>query len=202
MSRFDVVIPTLNRKDKLALCKESIRKQTFQDFSLYVYEDINHEKAPRIWNRHLRCNPSRSIVFLCDDIELDRECFQRLLEVEDLDEKLVGFKQRNLATSCKAAMGFVGTKFADRFINRQVWCPDYDNMNVDGELIESAEHFGAFVFADKCTLVHHHPVSDTKYFDETHNITREHAAEDMLTRHERKKRGYVWGKDFRRLNSR
>lgn len=199
MSRFDVVIPTLNRKDKLAKCLESVRKQTFQDFTVYTYEDVNHEKAPRIWNRHLKYHPTHSMVFLCDDIELDCDCFERLLEIKDLDDKLVGFNQKNLETFCKAAMGWVGTRFADRFKNREVWCPDYDNMHVDGELIESAEHFGAFLYAPQCRLVHHHPVTDVKLFDDTHNKTREHAQRDAETRMMRKNRGLVWGRSYERL---
>lgn len=199
MSRFDVVIPTLNRKAKLEKCLESIKKQTFKDFSLFVIEDTKREKAPKIWNNHLKSNPTRSMVFLCDDTELDCNCFEELVKINDIDNKLVGFNQKNLALSCKAAMGFVGTKFADRFINRQVWCPDYDNMHVDGELIDSAVHFGAFFFATQCKLVHHHPVTDVRLFDETHNKTREHAQQDAETRLFRQKKGLIWGRDYERL---
>ena len=60
-------------------------------------------KKPRIWNRHLKYHPL-ILWFPCDDIELDCDCFERLLEIKDLDDKLVGFNQKNLETFCKAAM--------------------------------------------------------------------------------------------------
>jgi hypothetical protein len=202
MSKFDVVIPTLNRPEKLALCKESIRKQTFQDFTIYIYEDINNEKAPRIWNRHLNFYPTHSIVFICDDVELDADCFERLLEIDNLEDKLVGFNQKNITDGCQAAMGWCGSLFADRFPNRQVWCPDYDNMHVDGELREGAEALGCFLFASQCKLTHHHPITDVKYFDSTHDKTREHSSEDRATRALRKKKGLTWGLSFERTTER
>lgn len=222
MSRFDVVIPTYNRVEKLKKCLASLRNQTFQDFNVFVVADNNCEatrkaygkddlgdvgiifnqkckKAPRIWNSFLRDNPNRSICFICDDVELDGNCFEELLKIDNLDDKLIGFNQKNLEVGCKAAMGFVGTKFADRFNERQVWCPDYDNMHVDGELIDSAVHFGAFFYAPQCRLVHHHPVTDVRLFDETHNKTREHAQQDAETRLFRQKKGLIWGRDYERL---
>lgn len=226
---YHVVIPTYKRVGKLARCLESLRRQTFQDFTVTVVADnecvetqrayrdgiikpdsfevnVRQEKAIRTWNRNLREIPERPLVYLCDDVELAPDCLEKaheFIQTLNHDDYLLGFNQQLVSeyTPCKVAMGIIGPSFSLRFPARQVFCPDYDNMGVDAELAEYAESVGRLFYRDDAKLTHYHPCMHPSELDETHTITREHSKRDRTTRRERKERGYLWGKNFGLLHA-
>jgi len=225
---YHVVIPTFKRVGKLTRCLESLRRQNFRDFTVTVVADneceqtkrafkqglirpdsfevnVRQEKAIRIWNRNLREIADRPTVYICDDVELAPDCLEKAHEfIQTLghEDYLIGFNQQIVSEypSCKAAMGIIGPWFSLRFPARQVFCPDYDNMGVDAELVEYAESVGRLFYREDAKLTHYHPGIHPSEMDETHAITRENSTRDKTTRRVRKERGYLWCKNFGLIN--
>lgn len=221
MSHFlEIVIPTYNRVKKLQRLLDSIRKQTYKNYCITVVADNNCQKTKnayeqgmlgvvnfivndkqmmpiRIWNRYLAQSVCANLVYLCDDVELYEDCLEKGVAYLNSTDRLVGFKQiiKDSTDSCEAAMGIIGSRFADRFPNRQVFCPEYFNMCVDAELLEYAKKHKVFTFASDAKLTHYHPGYYKSEIDGTHSITRSDFANDRKIRADRKKAGLLWGEN-------
>ena len=162
--------------------------------------------APKLWNYHLNNMEADGMMYLNDDVEMLDEGLivgknQFVLTFPDYDGVL-GFTQANLKgrfDTAPAAFGIVGSKFADRFPNRQAFCPDYRHLWIDRELEYAAKHHGKFHFSNQVKLNHFHPCLDKKYEDDTHYHIRQHKTRDKKTWEERKARGWTWGIDFNLL---
>lgn len=221
--RVDIVIPTWRRPEKLKRCLESIERQTHPHIRTHAVEDTDRLFAFGVWNRFLRgwdgggddIAPSTArpygdlFCYLCDDVELDPGCIAAAAAVfegcwPDLDG-LVGLHQRNIAGKggwCRSAMGVVGRAFAERFPDRQIFCPDYGRFHADSELGAYARHIGRFVYCEGASLVHYHPAHHKDEMDETHRAVRS-AAEvqrDRETWNERQRRGWLWGREWGRVH--
>jgi hypothetical protein len=202
---------------KLKRCLKSLEAQTFKDFSVTVVADngcvetkkawgcgefgevgiICNEQARlpiRIWNSYLKDHPTCNLVYICDDVELMPDCLEKAM-AHFAEDKLIGFKQiiKNVEGMCEAAMGIIGSKFADRFKDRQVFCPHYFNMSVDGELLDCAKYLGNFHFAEDAVLTHYHPGYYKEEEDSTHAIVRKRQQEDKKLRRERAEIKLIWG---------
>jgi glycosyltransferase involved in cell wall biosynthesis len=67
---------------------------------------------------------------------------------------VVGINQKNMRHFCPAAFVIFGTKWADRFPDRQIYFPGYKHFCVDSELWRYAESIGKFIFAKDVTVTH------------------------------------------------
>ena len=167
-------------------------------------------RAPDLWNYHLRHMAADAMMYLSDDVELLGDSVrvavnEFLFHFHQYNDGVVGMRQANLEGVVKtapAAFGIVGAGFAQRFPNSQVFCPDYYHLWIDMELEWYAKSVNKFVFAEDACLNHYHPCIDPGLEDETHRRLRERKDLDREMWKERRKRGYLWGKDFRLVGRR
>ena len=226
--KLDIVIPTLNRREKLDVCVNSILKTAKEDMNLYLYFGDEKERqdyvklfqgitnihslyledyrVPTFWNSYLKDMKADALCYLNDDCELYEdtldviiEDFQR--EFPDTDGVL-GLNQVNISDPRKveSAFGVIGTKYADRFPNRQVWCPDYHRFYGDWELWRHAKDLGKFYFSEVARINHYHPCTNKKLEDTTHYNVRTFLKDDKVTFQRRQVFNYLWGKNFSLIN--
>jgi hypothetical protein len=227
----DVVIPTFMREEKLrrtlasihtalGVCNfpvnvkvfysdpdEKLRAEKDLDFSwlehkIYGSEDF---RAPVFWNDYLKTMDADALVYLTDDVLIDRYCLliaSEHLKKMDFDG-VIGFNIDNRVEEvqpCLAAFGVLGAKFADRFPGREVFCPDYYSLFADVELEKYAKFVGRFKFEHACKLVHFHPAYAPDEADETHLWTRRRVSREAAFFEMRQSKGLLWGRDFERVN--
>jgi hypothetical protein len=231
--KVDIVIPSYKRTEKLINCVDSIKRALVginDQCSLYIYfslvedlKDFNENyfpqsgiykillekeyKAPTLWNDHLRYMQSDALIYLNDDVLLEKDCI--LNATKEMREKypdldgVIGLNQINIpskqAVSC--AFGLIGVKFANRFPLRQVFCPEYNRFYIDEELEKFAISINKFTFSESSKLVHLHPAFDSSQKDETHSYVRQYLKKDQEIHKERVKKEYLWGKNFNLLNN-
>ena len=224
--KFDIVIPTYNRPEKLLMCLESIKKQIKPNYSVYVYFDNNdvavYEKfkevpwitcklmekkhqAFGIWNYHLKDINSDAMYYVCDDIEFMDGCFaevERIFSTVKDYEALVGLNQVNITSGegfSKFAMGCIGFGVMSRFPNRQCFCPDFFSFHADSELGQFACKVGMFHYGENAKIHHHHPAVEKKMWDNTHDLVRLGCVEDRRVYNERRQKNILWGLTFERV---
>ena len=221
----DIVIPTLHRPEKLHNCIESIKvaKQYLPDEVLKVsvyYSDmkefssaeysystnfhiipvyIAQYDAASFWNMHLCMNEADMMMYLNDDVILDKYCIRNayncmLKHFPDTDG-VIGIYQENIPEdqAVKAAFGVIGMKFANRFPQRKVFCEAYHRFYLDKELEEYATSIDKFYFDRESKLIHLHPAFDSTQDDLTHHNVRQYLRKDKETYFERKEKGLLYG---------
>jgi len=223
--KLDIVIPSLGRKVKLERCIESIRKAKFQhDVHLYLYFSIKEEldyfkkttkdkdwitcktvknyRVPDFWNKHLKTMKADAMMYLNDDIILFGDTITNALEYmskvyPDYDG-VIGINQFNIPINqmVKTAFGVIGTKFANRFPDRQVFCPDYDRFYADQELFVFSDRVHKFTFCNLVRLEHDHPVFNKNSMDATHKNVRQYLSSDKTVFHNRRMKNLIWGVNF------
>jgi len=164
---------------------------------------INEEhRAPDLWNSILTKNQSDLVCYLSDDLELEPHCMINAIDCmnnmfPDLDG-VVGLSITNFPENrvVQASFGLIGTKFADRFPDRHVFCPEYSKFCIDKELEIYAKSINRFHYCTAARLYHHHPAHSKSAPDETHIHVRKHLLIDMQMRTKRQEKGYLWGKNF------
>jgi len=158
-------------------------------------------RAFGIWNFHLKHLESDGMIYLCDDTELFPDTLKNLFEVfinkfPDTDG-IVTLNQSNIEGS-DSAMGLIGRKFAERYLNNQCFCPDYVSFFADAELGNYAKKLGKFHWADNAKLIHYHPAFYKNKIDEAHRIVRDNnQVIDKKVNQERVKNGILWGESFK-----
>lgn len=156
-------------------------------------------KLPDFWNDRLRESTADAMCYLTDDVLLNRYCLAiAAMEIKKMEfDGVIGFNIENITEPyqpCLAAFGIIGLKYADRFKDRQVFCPDYTSLYADLEVEKQATILGRFKFHKACILVHFHPaytLSEGK--DATHLHTRRDFDKDRTTYDRRMARDLVWG---------
>ena len=221
---FDLVIPTLNRPQKLTACLNSIvaSKQDL-DIHTYVYfsdkeelEDFSNRyknakwitckytdytKCTTFWNNHIKTMSAKAVVYLNDDVLLYPDTLSKLIKTylkyfPDFDG-VMGINQCNLPIekTVKAAFGVVGTEYANRFPDRQVFCPEYYRLYGDMEVYLYAKSINKFHYAENVKIQHLHP-DFTKEKDETHRAVRKFKEKDCPIFNMRQNKKLLWGKTF------
>jgi len=228
--KLDIVIPTKWRKEKLDNCLNALLKSIHDDTTdIYLYFSEEDEakmynqvfvgvenvkvhlldfeyRVPPFWNTHLKNMTADGMCYMNDDVEVFEDTVEKIkLEFYryfvDYDG-VVGLNQLNLNEFQKVegAFGVIGAKYADRFPDRQVFCPDYYRFYGDFELMKQAKEVGKFHFSHEAQLVHNHPCINKKFQDATHADVRKHIAKDKHTFKIRQARGLLWGKSWELIN--
>jgi len=216
----EICIPSLDRLHKLKNCVNSIiksRKSNNCILSLYFSNDkdlndiknifnipwincyiINNYRVPDFWNSRLQEMTSDGLIYLNDDILLYEDTLDELFKTyqkhfPDFDG-VMGINQSNLPKekTIKSAFGVIGTKYADRFPDRQVWPIFYDRFFCDYELQLFAESINKFHYAENVKIQHLHGDFYTK--DETHREVRKYKEKDLFTFNMRQNKKLLWGK--------
>jgi glycosyltransferase involved in cell wall biosynthesis len=180
-------------------------KDKFGSYFLTKYillEDQN--RAFGIWNKYLKTMDVDAMFYVCDDIEFKPDCLITCLKefttrFPDTDG-LMGLNQENISSDkdgfSRNAMGIIGRKFAERYPDRQCFCPDYISFHADAELGNFARSLGKFHFAANANIIHYHPVYHKDQLDETHSVVRQMKDVDREMWNLRKKRNLLWGQSF------
>lgn len=225
--KLDVVIPTLNRQDKLMNCLNSIRKAK-KDYDIRVhiyfsevnellyfkaftreywincYRMINY-RVPNFWNHHLQKMKADAMLCANDDILFKEDTIDKIYEFffnhcPDFD-KIVGMNQENLPQGEGKHYAFmiIGSKFADRFPERKCWCPDYYRFYADQELGIYADKLGKFKYCPEIKIIHLHPAFNKELLDNTHKEVRKYWKQDRDTFVKRQSLKLLWGENYERM---
>ena len=221
----DIVIPSLNRISKLDRCLNSLFLADGLDYcKVYIYlsDPVEYQhywsyfqfaegkvfvmlepnyKVPEFWNTHLKGMTADAMMCCNDDCEFHKDTITNILQefnkmYPDYDG-VMGCMQSNAIDDqgFRGAFPVIGRKFADRFPDRKVWCPDYFRLHADEELMLYAKSLGRFQFSEKCRIVHWHPAFGG-VIDTTHLKVREYREQDAKTFKIRRAKGFLWGKDY------
>lgn len=180
-------------------------KDKFGSYFLTTYKLLTEQnKAFGVWNKHLKTLDVDGMFYIVDDIEFRPDCLmvaikEFAMRFPDTDG-LLGLNQENIPKDkegfSRNAMGIIGRKFAERYSDKQCFCPDYTSFHADAELGNFARSLGKFVYCDEARVMHYHPVYYKDQLDETHNIVREMKDVDREIWNLRQKRNLLWGQSF------
>ncbi len=157
---------------------------------------------PDFWNTYLQNCNADAMCYLNDDIILYEDTIPYIVSQYTYKfptfDGVMGLNQINIKDSRKveAAFGVIGMKYADRFPNRQVFCPDYNRFHADWELCEYAKSIDKFFYASLAQIQHLHPCIDNKYRDATHSVVRKWLQIDKTIFAKRQSKSLLWGRDF------
>lgn len=218
--RLDIVIPTLNRAEKLGRCISSILdSEGIQhiDLRIIVMHDSRRRQAFGCWNEYFADGmQANAMAYVCDDVTFRpkaiAEACRVMWEAFGGDYGgVVGLNQENIEDGgegfSRSAMGLIGRGFAARYkwegCQKPVFCPDYRSFHADAELGLFARKMGCFRYAENAKIHHYHPVHHKEEMDETHRLVRnkEVVARDRATWDQRKANGWLWGEKFDLLNA-
>lgn len=210
--KISIMLPTLDRIEKLSNCLTSLQKAIQYNkvdeisLSLYFYRKVEYVHS-EIFNKHIQSCNSDAILYASDDIEFyDDSIFNlaRCLEKNypDLDG-LVGMNQINIDSNIavKWAFGLIGKKFTERFPNKLVFCPDYRTYYTDWEIGAYANKINKFTYCEEAKIFHYHPVVSHLNIDETYKLGQTRRALDAKIFHERRKNNWLWGEDFNTIRN-
>lgn len=162
--------------------------------------------APKLWNYHLKRMQADGMMYLNDDVEMLGDgvvvAKNQFVLTFPYYDGVMGFVQANLKgrfDTAPAAFGIVGSKFADGFPERQVFCPEYHHLWIDRELEMAARAKGKFVVAEQVKLNHYHPCLGAQFDDDTHHYIRQWKEQDKKVWEARRAKGWVWGVDFNKV---
>lgn len=165
----------------------------------------------RFWDEY-KDKEFEGMLGLCDDVELHPDSLQKAIECfrtnyPDTDG-VVGFKQECTGRPDYTFKWFgqtiIGKKFASRYPNFQVHCPDYKHFYQDEEMYVFAESMKKFTCCPEALLIHYHPGFVEKELDETHDIIRKSKVSpknrDITTFNLRHSKNLLWGQSFELVN--
>jgi len=207
----DIIIPTYQRPELLKKTIHSIRANTHKDVSIIVVIDGNPKILKDIvgmqtfflinqkrldWvasqNRALAMTHSGAVIYAADDLIFDKFCIKNALKKLPKDtDALVTITQN--VKGCSTAFGLLGRKFIERFPNNQVFCPDYVHYGGDAELGRYARSIGKLRLCPEATVIH------KRLHDQTYLTAKPQEKEDFHYIKERKEKGLLCGRDFKRL---
>ena len=223
-----IVIPTLNRLEKLRNCVNSIiRAKRNYNVELYLCFSLLHEikqfkkeykedwikfklikdyKVPEFWNSFCKeLKKDECLMYLNDDVVLKDDTIKYVFDLYPKFfpnfDGIVGIRQENLPENqaLPTAFGIIGYKFTENFPDRQVFCLDYYRFYADRELYLYAKKVNKFKFSHLISLIHYHPAFYKNFVDETHKKVRQYWQQDHITYNKRQELGYLWGINFFRL---
>ena len=220
----DVVVPSYKRSEKLKACITSVRNSHLSHSDrvyIHVYfscqEDIDNARAflgdaqsylletyraPTLWNDHLNRMSADVLVYLNDDVVVDKNCLSLASEAMEIYfpdyDGLIGFFQSNIPRNqgAKSAFGMLGKRFAQHFPDCRAFCPDYYRFYIDTELETYARSVNKFYFSESIKVVHFHPAFYAEQKDTTHSEVRKFLPKDKLISKQRTTNQWLWGRDF------
>jgi len=88
MSKLAVAIPTYNRQQYLKDCLRSVLNQTFQDFSIYIFDNASDYDIEKFLSEEFN---DKRIILLKSDHHIGYQYFSRILEYPFSEEYLIVF---------------------------------------------------------------------------------------------------------------
>lgn len=159
-------------------------------------------RVPDFWNTHLAGTDADMVMTCNDDVEILPDTLNTIInqfqdKYPDFDGVL-GLNQANLPAdqALQSAFTVIGIKYADRFPERQVFCPAYDRFYGDKELGMYAESIGKFYYCAEAKIHHFHAAFYPERKDATHESVRTYLDGDKRKWRQRQAKGLLWGKTF------
>ena len=209
-----VLIPTIS-SERIPILFETVtsiqngkRKQAhvtiISDGNPYIYQVakkrlnnvsviLNEERIgwPATMNKMFKELNSEYYVYASDDIFFPWDCLHCALHTMKRrfpdGDGLVTIGKKN-----RCAFGLFGSKFADRFPDRQVFCPDYFHYGGDSELYRTVQTLGRFAYPpNRMSQVQH-----SRLKDESWRMARRKRGKDLEMYKRREAKGFSWGIDF------
>lgn len=218
----NIIIPTYKRFESLQRTLHSIKKSDYKKTLTTVivdgFQDDRHTQLkdsqtavvynperkdwPRSMNEALKRIEGDLFLYGADDIQFYPDCIRKLVEtmesVYPSGDGLVALKQSQKRSG--GAFGLIGNKFVERFPERAVFCPDYLHFGSDAELRDFATKVGLYYFRTDAVVFHDRSFRSAAVHDEAFDIGRAARARDLGTYKMRRRKGYLWGENFHRLN--
>lgn len=167
---------------------------------------IEEYRVPAFWNAHLRRMRADAMCYLNDDVILFPDTIDKLMEsyqkhFPDYDG-ILGINQSNLTSTSnkEGAFGVIGKKYANRFPNKQVFCPEYYRFYADYEVELYAKSIDKFIYDKEVKIVHLHGSFYGE--DKTHNSVRNWLITDRNIFKRRQKKKLLWGANYDFLSTR
>ena len=220
----DIVIPTLNRKEELTRCVESIPEKPYYRINILVetkeeeamYQELfgNRVEVKLIefttifecWNDFVMNTTTDVVLFLADDCVLLPEC---LSEAEKClrEKSVVGLNVINypdnwaLIRENGSRMMYefflVDTWFFKKYFqDKKPFCPDYFQFWAEQEFCMFAESKDEFHFCTSAKIQHWHPDIHGEYALEIQLKRDKNKVIDDITRELRNIDGLFWGENF------
>jgi len=213
-----IIIPTISpsRITTLLHTVKSIQMGTFKDVSIIVVSDANHEvyweAKKRIKNASVVMNEKRigwpaTINKMVKGIGSEYYCYASddlLFPYDCLEMAMIEMKNRfpkgdgvvTIGKKPYATFGLFGSKFADRFPDRQIFCPDYFHYGCDSELMRTLKALKLHSYSSKReSQVKHFRLKDASWV-----LARRTRNRDLAMFKKRESLGLSWGIDFRLLS--
>lgn len=213
-----VIIPTCSssRIPLLIQTIESIQAGKYKDIHLvviadgnpHIYKTIgefvenkqwenvtviqNEERMDWIYsiNRVLKEFESDYYIYASDDLIFPRSCIKYAMK--NMERYFPdGFGVVSISRKGRCTFGLFGSKLADHFPNREVFCPDFIHFGSDSELLRTVKELNKIVYLPEEIRVKHF-----RKKDETWRFAHRIRARDREIFHERQAKGYKWGIDF------
>lgn len=212
--KITIIIPTCSseRIPLLIQTVESIQIGSYKDIHIvivadgnkHIYEEAKKQlhnvsiilnKERRDWvfsiNRVLKEFDSEYYIYASDDLIFPPDCIKYAIATMQRcfpdGFGVVGIGRKN-----RGAFGLFGRKWADRFPNREVFCPDFIHYCGDSELYQTVTELGKFAIPPE----RESQVTHFRLNDETRRLARQIRARDRKIWHKREEKGYKWGIDF------
>lgn len=221
--KIDIVIPTRQRPKQLNLLLETIQCALIPNVKVWVFFDawkeLNQFKAEHNWhnkwlnmrilgrefappmflNDFLLLSTADVVINLSDHCTVSEDYLKAVVKAfkkyfPDYDG-VVAAKVSDMTKQMESAFCAVGMKFADRFPNRAIWCPDYKVFYCDEELGLFAKSIDKFYFCEAAQLTYYFPHT-TLRMDSTWKWHRRNKREDVEMNRKRHKANLLWGRDF------
>jgi len=220
----NVIIPTYDRIDILKKTIDSLIDSNYPEIMIWILVDGNRKMIPEIvdycpeknikilhnkrrmdavfsYNKILSVidndgailNATDDLVFHPGTIKTAVKTLFRLFSDGD---GVIGMNQyqEGKPKGRKYAFCLIGRKFADRYPDRKIYCPDYIHFNSDRELGFHAQTIKRFHFHPAATIVH------IRIPDRTTKLGLRVYARDKKVYRERQARKILWGLSFKLIS--
>ena len=209
-----VLIPTISSERIQTLFQAVISIQAgkyrdthvviISDGNLHIYKEakktlrnvsviLNKERMgwPATINKMVKELNSECFAYASDDLIFPSDCLHCALHTMRRrfpdGDGVVTLGKKN-----RCAFGLFGSKFADRFPDRQIFCPDYFHYGGDSELYRTLMSLNRFAYPPKRdSQVQHSRLKDGSWI-----MARKKRTKDLAMYKLRAEKGFSWGIDF------
>lgn len=218
MKTLDVIIPTRNRREKLARTLDSIAERAAgAEVRKIVVCDADRETASwlmssrrdvfritfvrdhsgSVYCRNLATAAADdAVLYATDDIVFEPSAIASAVALFTSrfpdEDGVVGFSQRNHGNFSPAGVAIVGRTFLARYPGKRLFFPGYFHFACQ-EIARAGKLLNRIELCPEAGLHHFHPMLDAADLDRTHAEARKFRLRDKVTSAEREAAGLTWG---------
>ncbi len=167
-----------------------------------IYKNTKRKDFIYSWNKVSTKIREGCILYASDDLVFHDNCIEVAFGAmkgcfPDTDG-VIGLNQLQdgISRGRKYAFGLVGKKFIKRFMDRELFCPEYIHFNGDREMGLYAMEVNKFYYCVDAKLDH------IRLFDETTRLGKMVYKSDKIIFRKRQRNQLLWGRNFGSLEQR